>query len=325
MEGAAALPLQPRPEPGAQAQPLRRPGLPGAGAQRPADVVGGQVALGHVVELVEAEAEVQVEIHLKQVVQQRGAQRDHPPYQQSAGHEEQREDTPQDEAVVGHHRPRIGGRVARIPDHQNLGDFMVLAVAQRRPGNEPVQREEGPDREHLLQRLSTEHAVVAAVVGRVLKEPRRIGAGILQQRVGAGGHVAGRAIDGEEDLGLAHHQARIGLQGCDVAFGEARRPKVIGARPHEIGGVGLEQNEAEIHLRAEILGLADVAHARVAGGVALADGRRAVGRAIVGDHDVEIGEALRQQAVERRGDAGRPVIDGHAHGQLLHAWSALIV
>ena len=288
-------------------------------AERVPQAVGLQVTFGDPFELQCAEPEVEVDVQSVEPIENGPRQRHAAARDQPARHEEQRENPPQDEAMIREDGACVGGRIARVPDHQGFAQLAMLAVAQGRCRDQPVQCEEGPRGEDGLQGLGAEDTIVTAVVGGVLKEAGRVEADVLQvQLVGAECHMAGRAIDGEQHLRLAHYQAEIIVQGGDIAFREGRGPKVIRGGPHEKGRVGFVKHEAEIHLRAQVLGLANIADARITGRISLANALGFVARSIVGNDDLKIIHRLREQAVERGPNGRRAIVDGHTYGQFFH-------
>src|SRR5690606_17118599 len=67
---------------------------------------------------------------------------------------------------------------------------------------------------------------------------------------------------------------------------------------------------AEVARPAEVPLVPVVPDPRVARHVLAADGLGAVGRGVVGDHQLEVGERLREESVERRPEVPLPVVDG---------------
>jgi hypothetical protein len=110
---------------------------------------------------------------------------------------------------------------------------------------------------------------------------------------------------GEHDLGMA-------VEGGNEFLQPARMPQVMIAGKGEILGAGillarhLERPPRVVH-EAEPLGVLHVGHARVERFVPARDLRRRIGRAVVHQHQREIGERLREERLDGLGKVLRVV------------------
>ena len=153
------------------------------------------------------------------------------------------------------------------------------------------------DRRHAAE-IFARKGVAAGRGGRIFGKSQRAAPDLCRREAGreiGKGHVevAAVAVDGVEaalDLGDARPVA------LDDALGARRIEHVVGVeQDDELAGAVLE---AEIESR----GLAAIllAERRDASGVAVNDGGRIVGRAVIDDDDLGIGPGLCQRAVDRR-------------------------
>src|SRR5258708_21311056 len=85
------------------------------------------------------------------------------------------------------------------------------------------------------------------------------------------------------------------------------------SEPFEVAAPRVAEREVVVRGGAEIVRVAEVADARVAGGVILADFSGPVRRGVVADDEFEIVEALREYRADGDFEIGLAVVDGHTH------------
>jgi hypothetical protein len=111
---------------------------------------------------------------------------------------------------------------------------------------------------------------------------------------------------------IAENNGRSGIESGHALLQKLRPADIIMRRPLEIGRPRKLEYPGEVLGAAEVLRVAVVSDASVPGRVCTADFFGAVTGGVVGNHQFEILEGLREHRLNCRLDVRLPVVHGHA-------------
>jgi hypothetical protein len=171
------------------------------------------------------------------------------------------------------------------------------------------------DQRRALQSVPADHAEHVHASPRPQACRQSVGlAGPVGAELGVIIHLAlGVTLVDDAYQRLAQDGIRIRLEGGDTLLDKTRANDVVVRRPFEVAAARLLKDEVEIPRGPEIAFLPIVANASVPRGIRLAERWRRVGRCVVRDDQLEIGEGLRQDRFNRLGEVELAVVDGEAY------------
>ena len=122
------------------------------------------------------------------------------------------------------------------------------------------------------------------------------------------------AAVGAEELDLRHaaRDVGVGVEHRHRALEQAGQRVVVGRQPHEVGRAGGVEHEAKIREAADGSAVPRVADSRVGRGIPPTDRLGVIGGGVVGDDELEIGQRLAEDGLDRARDRGRAVVRRHA-------------
>jgi len=150
-------------------------------------------------------------------------------------------------------------------------------------------------------------AVFAEQIGEA---PHGVGRARVIRRVDVLAHGMAVAVD-HLNVGVTGDERRIGVQDGDTASQIVRSVRVVVRRPFEVFADGQLRRDIEISGGADVPILTVVPDARVAVGIAGADGGRRVGRGVVGEDQLEVPKRLVEERIDGLGEVALAI----EHGQ----------